>query len=399
MRMRKYMVVALWLGCSLLWTGSANARGLVDEDVSFARLQMEKMVEAAAPLANPCTLTPDGKVKYIQPKDWRSGFFPGSLWYMYKLTGEDKWKTLAEKYSRSIESVKNYTGNHDVGFMIYCSFGNGIRFTGNPEYKDVIVQAARSLCTRFRPGAGIIQSWNVNAKHRERGWICPVIIDNMMNLELLFEASLLSGDSTFRKVAVSHLEKTLANHFRPDGSCYHVIDYDPDNGNVRHKMTYQGYADESAWSRGQAWAIYGYTMAYRYTRDTRCLNQAVKTFGFMRNHSNMPKDCVPYWDMDVTGKDEPRDASSAAVIASALFELAKYVPSKQGKDYLKYARKIMKSLSSPAYRAKVGENGNFLLKHSVTCKPFNSEVDVPLNYADYYFLEALYRMKTAEGGR
>ena len=399
MRMRKYMVVALWLGCSLLWTGSANARGLVDEDVSFARLQMEKMVAAAAPLANPCTLTPDGKVKYIQPKDWRSGFFPGSLWYMYKLTGEDKWKTLAEKYSRSIESVKNYTGNHDVGFMIYCSFGNGIRFTGNPEYKDVIVQAARSLCTRFRPGAGIIQSWNVNAKHRERGWICPVIIDNMMNLELLFEASLLSGDSTFRKVAVSHLEKTLANHFRPDGSCYHVIDYDPDNGNVRHKMTYQGYADESAWSRGQAWAIYGYTMAYRYTCDIRCLNQAVKTFGFMRNHPNMPKDGVPYWDMDVTGKDEPRDASSAAVIASALFELAKYVPSKQGKGYLKYARKIMKSLSSPAYRAKVGENGNFLLKHSVTCKPFNSEVDVPLNYADYYFLEALYRMKTAEGGR
>lgn len=399
MRMRKYMVGALWLGCSLLWTGSANARGLVDEDVSFARLQMEKMVAAASPLANPCTLTPDGKVKYIQPKDWRSGFFPGSLWYMYKLTGEDKWKTLAEKYSRSIESVKSYTGNHDVGFMIYCSFGNGLRFTGNPEYKDVIVQAARSLCTRFRPGAGIIQSWNVNAKHRARGWICPVIIDNMMNLELLFEASLLSGDSTFRKVAVSHLEKTLANHFRPDGSCYHVIDYDPDNGNVRHKMTYQGYADESAWSRGQAWAIYGYTMAYRYTRDIRCLNQAVKTFGFMRNHPNMPKDCVPYWDMDVKGKDEPRDASSAAVIASALFELAKYVSSKQGKDYLKYARKIMKSLSSPAYRAKVGENSNFLLKHSVTCKPFNSEVDVPLNYADYYFLEALYRMKTAEGGR
>ena len=381
----------LCVSLSFLFVSLIYGKDFIADNVKFAERQMEGMLCHSPHLANPCTITKDGKTKYIKARDWRSGFFPGSLWYMYKLTGDAKWKTWADKYSRSIEEVKNYTGNHDVGFMIYCSFGNGLRFSGNEEYKNVIIQTARSLCSRFRPKAGIIQSWNVTAKHRERGWICPVIIDNMMNLELLFEASLLSGDTSFKEIALSHLNKTLAHHFRPDGSCYHVVDYDPDNGNVRHRMTFQGLADESAWSRGQAWAIYGYTMAYRYTRDIRCLNQAIKTFEFMRNHPNMPKDCVPYWDMDVTEKDEPRDASSAAVIASALLELERYVSPSQAKDYRRYAKRILKSLSSSSYRAKVGENNYFLLKHSVTCKPFDSEVDVPLNYADYYYLEALCR--------
>lgn len=389
--MRKVILLTLFLSGVVV----LNAKDWVKENVEFAKKQLTLQLDAMkGATLNPCTTTPDGSVKYIKPQDWRSGFFAGTLWYMYELTGDAKWSIEAEKQSRAIEEIKNYTSNHDVGFMIYCSFGNGLRLAPKSDHKDIIIQAAHSLCTRYKPGAGIIQSWNVRASHKKKGWVCPVIIDNMMNLELLFEASKLSGDDSFRKIALSHIEHTLQNHFRPDGSCYHVIDYDPNTGEVRHKHTHQGYANESAWSRGQAWAIYGFTMAYRYTQDRRYIEQAMRTFEFMRKHHNMEKDCVPYWDMDVPNiKAEPRDASSAAIIASGLYELAGYVSPKQGNEYRKYADKILKSLSSPAYRAKVGENNNFLLMHSVSSKPGNAEIDVPLNYADYYFLEALVRSK------
>ena len=384
-------MLLLGLNCATIVQG----KNLVSRNLNFAQKQIGLQIQHMnGEIKNPCTLTTDGKVKYIAPKDWRSGFFPGTLWYLYELTGDEKWKELAERHTGAIESIKDYKDSHDVGFMIYCSFGNGYRLTSRPEYKDVIIQTARTLCTRFRPGAGIIQSWNVSKSLKAKGWICPVIIDNTMNLELLFEASRLSGDETFRRVALSHIENTLKNHFRPDGSCYHVVDYDPETGQVRHKMTRQGYADESTWSRGHAWAIYGFTMAYRYTHDRRYLDRAVQTFEYMRHHPNMAKDGIPYWDMDVPdiGR-EPRDASSAAIIASALYEMADYVLPEQAEDYLKYARKLLKSLSTSAYRARLGDNGCFLLKHSVSSKPGNSEIDVPLNYADYYFLEALVREK------
>lgn len=258
-----------------------------------------------------------------------------------------------------------------------------------------MIQAAKSLCTRFRPNAGVIQSWDVkgNSWQSERGWECPVIIDNMMNLELLFEATKLSGDSTFYKVAVAHADRTLSEHFRPDGSCYHVVDYNISDGSVRHKQTAQGYADESVWSRGQAWAIYGFTICYRETKDRKYLDQALKTFNRMKNDPHMPEDLIPYWDMDAPNiPNEPRDASSASCIASALYEISTYAVSDTA-SYKAYADRIMHSLASPDYRAALGTNGNFILMHSVGSIPHNSEIDVPLNYADYYFLEALKRRK------
>ena len=266
--------------------------------------------------------------------------------------------------------------------------------TKDPKYKVVIVEAAKSLATRFRPTPGVIQSWDEDRGWQgTKGWMCPVIIDNMMNLELLFEASDLSGDSTFRKMAISHANVTMENHFRKDFSCYHVVDYDKIKGGVRSKCTAQGYADESSWARGQAWALYGYTVCYRETKDKRYLDFAENIYNFIFTNKNMPTDLIPYWDFDAPNiPNEPRDASAAAVMASALYEL-----STLGKpEYKETADKIIISLSGASYRAIVGTNGNFMLMHSVGSIPHGSEIDVPLNYADYYFLEALTRKQALE---
>ena len=350
-------------------------------------------IEASGKVLNPVTLNKNGEVYYCRYDDWRSGFFPGSVWYLYELTGDDSLLPIARKYTEALDEAKKLTWHHDIGFIINCSYGNGLRLTGSEEYKDVMIEAAKSLCTRFREKPGIIQSWDVtgNSWQAERGWECPVIIDNMMNLELLFEATRLSGDSVYYDIAVSHADRTLKEQFRPDGSCYHVIDYGISDGNVRHRHTAQGYSHESAWSRGQAWAIYGYSMSYRYTSDRKYLDQAIRTFNFMKNHIRMPEDLIPYWDMDAPNiPNEPRDVSSAAVMASALYEMSTYdVPEAQ--SFKDYADRIMESLSSDSYTAKLGENGRFILMHSVGSIPHNAEVDKPLNYADYYYLEALKR--------
>ena len=354
-----------------------------------------KVIEESGKVRIPYSISSHGEVEYTSYQDWRSGFFPGSLWYLYALTGEQVWQPLAEKYTEALEKAKDITWHHDVGFVIGCSYLNGLRFADKAAYKEVIIQTARSLSTRFRPAAGVIQSWNVDKGWKaETGWKCPVIIDNMMNLELLFEATGLSGDSTYYNIAVSHADQTLKNHFRNDASCYHVVDYDPETGEVRSRQTAQGYADESAWARGQAWAIYGCTMCYRYTHNPAYLKQACKVYDFIFTHKNLPDDLVPYWDFDALNiPNELRDASAAAITASALYELSGYVPEQ---PYKETADKIMKSLASPAYRAEVGSNGNFILMHSVGSMPHNSEVDVPLNYADYYFLEALFRKQGIE---
>lgn len=378
----------------------AETNDFVAENVAYAHRQLGKeidVIEASGKCLNPVTLKPDSSVFYCDYTDWRSGFFPGSVWYLYELSGDSTLLPLAVKYTNAIEETKNLTWHHDVGFMVNCSFGNGLRLAQVPGYKEVLIQTAQSLSTRFRPVANVIQSWDVvRGWQAERGWECPVIIDNMMNLELLFEATRLSGDSTFHHIAVSHADRTMKEHFRPDGSCYHVIDYSLKDGSVRHRQTAQGYADESAWSRGQAWAIYGYTVCYRYTGDRKYMDQALKTFNMMKNHPRMPQDLVPYWDMDAPGiPNEPRDASSAACIASALYEIST-MGVENATQYKEYADKIMDSLASPHYRAPLGTNGNFLLMHSVGSIPHNQEIDVPLNYADYYFLEALKRKKDLE---
>ena len=214
-----------------------------------------------------------------------------------------------------------------------------------------------------------------------------------MNLELLFKATELSGDSSYYKLAVSHADNTLRNHFRPDNSTWHVLDYSLD-GSIRHKHTAQGFAHESTWARGQSWAIYGFVAAYRETGKKEYLEQAEKAFGFVKNHPNLPEDGIPYWDYNAPGiPDEPSDASSSAIMASALYEMFVHT---ENYEYKTHADKILNSLASPDYRAKVGENANFLLMHSVGSIPHNAEIDVPINYADYYFLEALKRKRDLE---
>jgi len=368
----------------------------VNDNIRFANQQLGRQVqiiEESGTTLNPRTVK-DDTIQYISNEDWTSGFFPGTMLLMYELTGDNKWMKYGIKYTEKLDSVKYLTSHHDIGFIINCSYGNAYNVTKNEKYKAVIIEAAKSLSTRFRPIPGVIQSWDENRGWQgTKGWMCPVIIDNMMNLELLFKASDVSGDSTFRKMAISHANVTMENHFRDDYSCYHVVDYDKIKGSVRGKYTAQGYSDESAWARGQAWALYGYTVCYRETKDKKYLNFAEKIYGFIFNNKNMPEDLVPYWDFDAPNiPNEPRDASAAAIIASSLYELSSYT----NDSYKKQADKIIASLSSPAYRAIVGTNHNFLLMHSVGSIPHGNEIDVPLNYADYYFLEALTRKKELE---
>jgi unsaturated chondroitin disaccharide hydrolase len=337
-------------------------------------------------LVSPRTLD-SGRLRLVSSRDWTSGFLPGELWLLYEYTKKPEWKTEAEKYTASIEREKTNAGTHDMGFKVYCSFGTGYRLTKDPHYKEVIITSAKTLSTRFNAKTGVIKSWDNRTK-----WAYPVIIDNMMNLELLFAATQLTGDSSFYKIAVSHANTTLKNHFRDDNSSFHVVDYDTATGKVIQKTTHQGYANESAWSRGQAWGLYGYTMCYRFTKDKRYLQQAEKIAAYMTGHKNYPKHFVPYYDYDDPAiPNVPRDASAGAVMATALFELSLY--SKINKTaYQRTAFAIIKSLTE-TYRSPIGENKGFLLIHSTGSKPSNSEVDVPLSYADYYYLEALLRSK------
>ena len=370
---------------------------IVEENAKHAAAQytlMTDIIEKNGEFINPRTILEDGSIWYVPIDDWCSGFFPGSMWYLYELTSDEKWGNLGDKYTIELDSVKHLKWHHDVGFMIGSSYLNGLRIGGKEEYKDVIVTAAQSLATRYRPSAKVIQSWDIQGWQAERGWECPVIIDNMMNLELMFEAFKLSGDSTLYNIAVDHTNTTLANHFRENNSCYHVIDYSLVDGSVRNKHTAQGYAHESSWARGQAWAIYGFTMCYRYTGNKKYLDHAENVYKFIFNHPRLPEDLIPYWDYDAPEiPNEPRDASAAAVTACALYEMSTYLPDS---PYKATADKIVESLSSPAYRAEIGANGNFILMHSVGSIPHGHEIDVPINYADYYFLEALVKKQRLE---
>lgn len=397
MKIRKLL---LSLGVFLMTPAFCHAENndisnVINNDINFSTRQYSLMLQQIGregKVRIPKTIDKLGRMVYIPIDDWCSGFFPGSLCYLYQLTNDKSWLLQSKRFTEALDSIQYLTWHHDVGFMIGSSYLNIYRLNPNKAYKKAIIQTAKSLCTRFRKKAGVIQSWNVDRGWQsKRGWTCPVIIDNMMNLELLFEATRLSGDSTYWKVAVSHANKTLENQFRKDGSCYHVVDYDPNNGAVLHRQTAQGYADNSAWARGQAWAVYGYTVCYRYTHDRKYLDQAVKTLNFVMKNPNLPDDLIPYWDFDAPNiPNEPRDASSAACIASALYEMNNYLPDN---GYTSLADRIIRSLSSPEYRAPLGKNGCFLLMHSVGSIPHNNEIDVPLNYADYYFLEALTRRK------
>lgn len=393
MTIKHFSFVALCGLVAAMTTGCQPQKPAYDKahilEVAEAQVDYQiKLVEQdQTQVLNPRSVL-NGVIQYIPIDDWCSGFFPGIVWEMYRLTGDAKYLPYAERYTLALDSIKHLKWHHDVGFMMDCSYGQAYAATGNEAYAEVLVETARSLATRFRPAAGVIQSWDEDRGWQgERGWMCPTIIDNMMNLELMFKATQISGDSTFWHIAVSHADTTMKYHFRPDYSCYHVVDYDKVNGGVRRRCTAQGYADESTWARGETWALYGYGICYYYTRDPRYLEQCRRVYDFIFNHPRLPEDLVPYWDYDDPAiPNAPRDASSAAITASALYLLSKWIP-----EYRATADRIMASLASPAYLALVGTNGNFLLMHSVGAQPFGGEIDVPINYADYYFLEALLR--------
>ena len=381
----------------LLTCTSVSAQNLVETGFKKAEAQTNLMLAEIVKArrtdsigASPRTLT-DGQLKLVPSKDWCSGFFPGELWLLYRHTNSTKWLKLAEAYTSALETEKNNDATHDMGFKIYCSFGTGFAITANKHYKAVIIEAAKTLATRYSAKVGAIKSWD------KKEWKFPVIIDNMMNLELLFEASKLSGDSTFYKIAVSHANTTLKNHFRRDYSSYHLVSYDPETGEVLKKQTHQGYADESAWARGQSWALYGYTMCYRETGNKLYLQQAENVAKYILQNPNLPSDLVPYWDYNAPNiPNEPRDASAAAVVAAALYELSGY--SQAGTQYLKKADAIMKNLTQK-YMATAGSNKGFILLHSTGSNPANSEIDVPLSYADYYYIEALTRKYNLSKGK
>lgn len=329
----------------------------------------------------------NGKLTTSNTKWWCAGFFPGTLWYLFEYSKSPEIRKIAEQRLNLMEPEKHFTGNHDLGFMMYCSFGNAYRITGNPSYRKTIDTAAMSLATRYRPKIQSIQSWDSSKNFK-----CAVIVDNMMNLELLTWVSNNGGDPRFREIAVTHANSTIERHFRPDNAAFHVLDYSLASGQLLRKTTWQGYSDSSAWSRGQAWALYGFTTMYRLTKDVKYLDQANKIATFILNHKYFPKDGIPYWDFDAPNlPNELRDASAGAIMASAFLELSDYVKGAEKKKYLSTAELILTTLSSDEYLAKPGTNGGFLLKHSVGALPLKGEVDFALTYADYYFVEAMLR--------
>lgn len=380
---RSLIVVQLVMGCLF-----SNGQMKVDvgAQMKLAQQQYERLLAAH----RDTTRTPQSYAngEYVDmPVDWWcSGFFGGNLWLLYQYTHAAKWKDAANLWTLAVESRQYDTSTHDLGFMLYCSYGNGYRLTGDAGYRKVLLRGAQSLATRYHPGTGVIKSWDSFQQYDY-----PVIIDNMMNLEFLFWAARASGDRHYYDICVSHANATMKNHYRPDHSSFHVVCYDS-VGNVLVKKTWQGANDTSAWSRGQAWGLYGFTVMYRETKDRKYLRQAIGIADFYLHHPNLPADKIPYWDFNAPHiPNEERDASAGAIACSALLELYRYVDPRRGREYFDAAEKMLESLSSPAYRNGLDENGNFLIKHCVGFKPGGKEIDVPLVYADYYYLEALLR--------
>ena len=383
---KKILIISLTLLASFTSAAETVTKGMkkvIDDALDFSVKQSMSMFYEMKDQKGILPRTAEnGKMITCESAWWTSGFYPGTLWYCYEYSNDPQIRAAAEEMTSRVEKQKYTTSNHDVGFIINCSFGNGYRLTHNETYRKVIETAAKSLSTRFHPVTGCTRSWN------SKKWQFSVIIDNMMNLDLLFMASKLTGISKYKNIAVQHANKTKDNHFRPDYTCWHVVSYNND-GTVECKQTFQGKNDNSSWARGQAWAVYGYTYCYRETKDKAFLNRAVKIADMIMERVKTD-DAIPYWDYDAPITEEtPRDASAAAITASAFLELSTMVT--DGNLYLLYAEKILKSLSSEKYLSKVGENEGFILRHSTGSLPNGSEIDTPINYADYYFLEALKR--------
>jgi len=374
--------------------------GFVTQQLNDAAKQL-KYLESQIKESDIPTTFKDGKHVNWGTSWWCSGFYPGTALYLYEATGDKALLDIAKNKLKYLEKEKNNKGTHDLGFMLFCSFGNALRLTGDSAtYKPVLATGAASLASRYRESTKTIRSWDGGKNWDGQPWTYPVIIDNMMNLEFLTQASKMTGDPTFAQIAKTHANTTIKNHFRKNYSSYHVVDYNPEDGSVIAKKTAQGAFDESSWARGQAWALYGYTMMYRETKDKAYLKQARGIAKFYLNHPNLPADLVPYWDFDQNqltpdskyyAQKDLRDVSTASVVASALLELSLYTKRKERKNYIAKAEQMLASISREPYKAAYQDNGGYILKHSVGSIPHKTEVDVPLTYADYYYVEALVR--------
>jgi unsaturated chondroitin disaccharide hydrolase len=372
-----------------------NAVTFADSNLYHAYRQYVYFSRQVPDSVFPRSLNKDGSLYTSNSGWWCSGFYPGTLLYLQENYKNDTLKEETKEKLTILKKEQFNTSTHDLGFMMYCSFGNLNRISPDTAYQRILLQSAKSLSTRFSPVTGCIRSWDSKNKKE-----FIVIIDNMMNLELLFYATKLTGDSSYYQLAVTHANTTLKNHFRADNSSYHLVVYDAENGGIISKKTAQGAQDTSAWARGQAWGLYGYTVMYRETKDKKYLDQANAIAAFLLNHPHLPADKIPYWDFNAPGiPNALRDASSGSLMASALLELATYTNKTTAKLYVETAAHILRSLSSERYRAQIGEQHGFLIKHGVGHLPANSEMDVPLTYADYYYVEALMRYKKLAQGK
>ncbi len=393
------VLISLAIGCGNKKPQKSNNPTFdIDKQLAYCEQQATKTL-TLIPNDNksiPRNIAPESQEwRFINYKDWTSGFWPGTLWYLYENTNSAKWKEQADSFSRYLTPLSVTPAlDHDLGFQVFNSFGNGYRLTGNPEYKEIILKTADTLATLFNPKVGTILSWPREVPNME--WPQHnTIMDNMINLELLFWASKNGGDKSLYDIAVSHADVTMKNHFRPDYTSYHVVVYNRETGEKIKGVTHQGYADDSMWARGQGWAIYGYTMVYRETGDAKYLDQAQKTAKVYLEH--LPNDLIPYWDFNAPNiPNEPRDASAAALVSSALLELSTFTKdSILAKNYVDKAEKMLVELSDN-YQSK-DKNSAFLL-HSTGHKPNGSEIDYSINYADYYYVEALLRLKKLKAG-
>ena len=371
----------------------------VDQALEYCNTQVHRSLAALGADSTDYTMMPRNiqgtdsawACRKASPDEWCSGFWPGILWYDFESSRDEIVREEAERYTEALEYLSQRPAfDHDLGFLMFCSYGNAYRLTGSPKFRDIILASADTLATLFNPKVGTILSWPRNVEmlggHN-------TIMDNMINLEMLFWASKNGGDKRLYDIALKHAETTMEYHFRPDGTCYHVAVYDPESGKFIKGMTHQGYSDSSTWARGQAWAVYGYTMVFRETQDRRFLDLACKvTDAYLKR---LPEDYVPYWDFDDPAiPDAPRDASAAGVVASALLELQAYVTPEKRDEYRDAAVKMLASLSSEEYRS--GDKRHSFLDHSTGHKPAGSEIDAAIVYADYYYIEALLRLKKLE---
>lgn len=384
--------------CADTKSGDVSGRFDADEALAYCDAQVRRTLDELAQR--------DGGVDYtmmprniadsashwycskVTKDEWCAGFWPGILWYDYEYTNDPAIRQEAEKFTASLEYLTYEPAyDHDLGFLMFCSYGNGYRLTRNESYRQAILRSAEALSALFNPKVGTMLSWPRNVAmfggHN-------TIMDNMINLEMLFWAAKNGGDKKLYDMAVSHADTTMKYHFRPDYTSYHVAVYDTLTGEFVKGVTHQGYDDNSMWARGQAWAIYGYTVVYRETKEPRFLDFVQKVADVYLEH--LPDDYVPYWDFnDPAIPYAPRDASAACVVASALLELSGYVSPEKGQEYKKAAVCMLESLSSDKYRS--GKSKPAFLLHSIGNYPSHSEIDAAIIYADYYYIEALMRLK------